>query len=292
MRRPLPRDPARFLHSRLLMAVHATRARWWRTKLVAPGGPVVSLTSFGARIGSVHLAIASIGRGSVRPSRLQLWLDDAELVASPPPALARLVRRGLEIRHCDDLGPHKKYLPYARSISEHTVPMVTADDDVLYPRRWLETLVADHLRHPDTILAHRVNRITVRDGTIAPYVEWGRATDLRDTPRNYAVGVKGVLFPPMMLDALRERGDAFLAVAPRSSDTWLHHVSLREGVSTLPCLALDGRGFVPIRGGARSPALMDVNVDRGRNDRVRAALLGRDEVRAVVDDRHDPSPSS
>jgi len=266
------------------MLVAGLDARFGRAPLVVPGGPVVSLTSFDPRLRSAHLTIASIGRGTLRPSRLILWLDELDHVAMPVPTLARLRRRGLEIRHCVDHGPHKKYLPYVSSIDHHTVPMVTADDDVLYPRRWLETLFADHLVRPDAVFAHRVNRITVRDGQLEPYVRWGRATDRRVTPRNYAVGIKGVLYPPHMLDALRQVGDGFVAVAPRSSDTWLHHRSLVAGVVTLPTLALRGRGFTPIRGVAKAPALLEQNVDAGRNDRVREALLSAEHVRAIVAD--------
>jgi hypothetical protein len=259
-------------------------ARFGRASLVAPGGPVVSLTSFDPRLRSAHLTIASIGRGRVRPARIILWLDELDHVAMPVPTLARLRRRGLELRHCVDHGPHKKYLPYVSSVAHHTVPMVTADDDVLYPRRWLETLLADHLIRPDAVFAHRVNRITVRAGRVEPYVAWERALDRRATPRNYAVGIKGVLYPPQLLDALRDAGDGFVGVAPASSDTWLHHRSLAAGVVTLPTLALHGRGFTPIRGVARAPALFEQNVDAGRNDRVRAALLTPDQVRAIVED--------
>ncbi|MDR6170195.1 hypothetical protein QE359_001224 [Curtobacterium sp. SORGH_AS776] len=285
--RRLPRDPIRLLSSYLRMGSAAIRVRFGRRSLVAPGGPVVSLTTFGVRARSVHLTLASIGRGSVRPSRLIVWIDDAELVRSPPRGLSRLRRRGVEVRLCDDLGPHKKYFPYVSSIARHRVAVVTADDDVLYPPRWLETLVADHRRHPDAIVAHRVNRIVVDGAAVAPYERWGRATSERRTPRNYAVGVKGILYPPQFLDVLRERGDGFTEVAPGSSDTWLHHCSLRAGVPVLPVVALGGAGFWPVRGLRRSPALLEQNVRAGRNDRVRAALWSSADLQIVLQDHWD-----
>lgn len=268
------------------------RGRCTRRPIVAPGGPVVSLTSFDPRVRLVHLTIESIARGQSLPSRVVLWLDELDHVAFPLPALRRLQRRGLEIRHCDDLGPHKKYQPYVASIEHHEVPMVTADDDVLYPRRWLSSLAEAHALHPDAVLAHRVNRIRVEDGAIRPYAEWGRADDARPTPRNYAVGVKGILYPPRFLDQLRDAGTDFRTQAPGSSDTWLHHMSLRHGVRTLPVFALRTRAVVPMRGGPKASALMDENVDRGRNDRVRAAVLAPDEVAAIVADDFAPQARS
>ncbi|MFJ4221472.1 hypothetical protein [Curtobacterium luteum] len=280
--RPLPRDPLRLLASYLHMTSAAVRARFGRRPLTVPGGPVVSLTTFGARARTVHLTLATIGAGTVRPSRLIVWLDDDALLADPPRALRRLVARGVELRPCDDLGPHKKYYPYACSISHHRVPMVTADDDVLYPRTWLETLVAEHVRTPDAVVAHRVNRIAVEGGRVLPYDRWGRATSAEVTPRNYAVGVKGVLYPPALLDALRDAGDGFRSVAPGSSDTWLHHRSLRAAVPVLPVTALEGVVFWPVRGLRRSPALLDQNVRAGRNDRVREALWSPTDKDIVV----------
>ncbi|MBA8989716.1 hypothetical protein FHW23_000948 [Curtobacterium pusillum] len=283
--RPIPRDPFRLLSSYVRMAAAAVWGHLGRRSLVAPGGPVVSLTTFGVRVRAVHLTLVSIGRGTVRPSRLIVWVDDPALVDAPPPGLARLRSRGLEVRLCEDLGPHKKYFPYVSSVARHRVPMVTADDDVLYPRRWLETLVAHHLRHPDAVVAHRVNRIVVEDGCVAPYARWGRATSERRTPRNYAVGVKGILYPPAFLDFLRDRGDGFRSVAPRSSDTWLHHCSLRAGVPVLPVVELGGKGFWPVRGLRRSSALLEQNVLGGRNDRVRSALWSPDDLAVVLHDQ-------
>lgn len=282
--RPLPRDPVRLLGSYLHMSVAAFRARWSRRPLTAPGGPVVSLTTFGPRARSVHLTLASIGHGVLRPSRLIVWLDDARLLADPPRALRRMAARGVELCLCDDLGPHKKYFPYVASVDRHSIPMVTADDDVLYPRRWLETLVAEHVRRPDVVLAHRVNRIAVEDDRVLPYEQWGRATTPEVTPRNYAVGVKGVLYPPAFLDALRDAGEGFRSVAPGSSDTWLHHRSLREAVPVVPVTALEGTVFWPVRGLRRSPALLDQNVRAGRNDRVRAALWSAEDAELVTRD--------
>lgn len=286
--RPLPRDPLRLLASYLHMTTAGARARFGRHRLTSPGGPVVSLTTFGARARAVHLTLASIGAGTVRPSRLIVWIDDDDLLAEPPRALRRLVARGVELRPCEDLGPHKKYFPYVRSVAQHRVPMVTADDDVLYPRRWLETLAVEHARRPDAVFAHRVNRITVEGGRVLPYERWGRATSPEVTPRNYAVGVKGVLYPPAFLDALRDAGDGFRSVAPGSSDTWLHHRSLRAAVPVLPVTALDGVVFWPVRGLRRSPALLDQNVRAGRNDRVRASLWSSTDIDVIVQDTWSP----
>lgn len=266
------------------MVAMELRNRTSRARVVAPGGPVVSLTSYSARVDQVHLAIESIGRGLLRPSRLILWLDEEERLAHPPAALARLVARGLEIRRTPDYGPHKKYYPYVASVDDHRAALVTSDDDTLYPSRWLASLWEAHLHDGERVHAHRVHLITVTGDGVGPYRAWARATTDRVTARNFAVGVGGVLYPPAFLDVLREAGDGFLDVAPRADDVWLHSTLLRSGRRVRPVLELPGRDFLPVRGGGSVPGLFASNVDAGGNDLQIAATYGPEEVALILAD--------
>ena len=116
-----------------------------RSRLAGGPGPVVSLTTYGTRIRWSHLAIESIARGSLTPSRTGLWLDDEAAFARLPRPLRRLRRRGLEIRLSENLGPHTKYFPFIEASDSFTGPLVTADDDTIYPRFWLERLAQERL---------------------------------------------------------------------------------------------------------------------------------------------------
>lgn len=51
-----------------------------------PGAPIVSLTSYGERVAISYLAIESILKGRLRPSRIILWVDDEETVEHLPAA--------------------------------------------------------------------------------------------------------------------------------------------------------------------------------------------------------------
>lgn len=210
------------------------RARYSRRPLTGDAPVVVSMTSYGHRLRTVHLALESIGGGRERPRRLILWLDDADAVAHPPAALARLQRRGLEILPTSDWGPHKKYYPYAASLPRHTLPLVTADDDVLYGWRWLSGLLARHRQHPGDVVAHRAHRIVLVRGCIAPYAQWSDLRRDEAGPRTFATGHSGVLYPPAMLDALREAGTSFTGCAPYADDVWLHATALRSGTTVRP----------------------------------------------------------
>lgn len=195
------------------------------------GTSVVSLTSYRARLRSVHLTIESIGRGRVRPGRIMLWVDPEVVVDDLPPALRRLRRRGLEIASSPArFGPHTKYFPYVMSEAKHDALLVTADDDSLYPRWWLSALEEAAGAGSDDVVCFRAHRVRFdADGRLAPYNSWTPVSDRTASPLNFATGVSGVAYPPAFLDELGTLGDAFLQTCPQADDVWLHHAAVRSG---------------------------------------------------------------
>lgn len=189
----------------------------------------VSLTTHGLRLARVHRTLESIARGTRKPQRLILWLGDAEKARPLPRALQRLQRRGLEIRHAEDAGPHTKYFPYACSEPQHRVPLVTADDDMWYPAYWLERLWQAHAREPSGVHCYRARRVQLGDARLAPYETWPFMDEDRPGPTVFATGVGGVVYPPALLDRLRDQGPGFRQCCPKADDIWLHVSALRHG---------------------------------------------------------------
>jgi hypothetical protein len=201
-----------------------------RNQLLDSSGPVVSLTTHGSRINRVHYVLESIGQGQLRPSRLILWLTENETFANLPPALRRLQSRGVEIRCVDEFGPHTKYFPYVESTEVFRKPLVTADDDVLYPSHWLRDLVKASEAFPEYIHCHRVRRMRVALGEPTPYNEWPFGSDDRPTHLNFIMGVGGVLYPPIFLSALKRADRAFTECCPTNDDVWLTVNAIRSRV--------------------------------------------------------------
>jgi hypothetical protein len=245
-----------------------------------PGG-VVSLTSYGKRVKQVHLTIESIARGTVRPSRIILWLDP-EVFAEPPKPLLRLKRRGLEIRvSMADWGPHKKYFPYCAEFADRDLVLVTADDDVIYPDRWLEDLSGAVQRCPDAIWAHRVRRVALSpDGlSLAPYATWEDGRDGDPSIANTPIGVSGVAYPPSFQRIMREAGTAFMRHCARADDLWLHLHAVRAGMPVGQVRDRAGH-FLPLLG-SQGNALALENQIGGKNDKVASALYDSSDVQAI-----------
>lgn len=200
------------------------RNRTTREPITGNNAVNVSLTSYGTRISKVWLAIESIGLGTMKPGRVILWLDDEEAVANPADPLRRLQDRGLEIRHCRDYGPHKKYFPYVSEVldAQPDVPLVTADDDVIYPVTWLSELMTAHRQEHVTAFRARIR-------TAEPYRAWPMCETTVPSENVFATGVSGVAYPVKVLAALRDRGDEFMFVCPRADDFWLHYAAAATG---------------------------------------------------------------
>jgi hypothetical protein len=247
-----------------------------RGPVTGSAGVVVSLTTHGDRIGTVSIGIESIARGTVRPQRLVLWLDTPDDVAACPASLRRLQRRGLEIRAASNYGPHTKYYPYVISTPRHTVPLVTADDDIVYPPKWLALLVDAGERHPGTVSAHWVSIMGIEDDQVAGYASWARARDSAVRPANFATGVSGVIYPPAMLEELRLRGEGFLDSCPRADDIWLKWVALRAGIPVRQIGPVP-RHF-PIIPGSQGQNLMSTNVGENQNDHCIRGLFSAEDV--------------
>jgi len=240
---------------------------------------VVSLTSHGRRVTDVAITIESIGRGTVLPQRMILWLDDESLFADLPAALRRQQQRGLEVRLTQNYGPHTKYFPYAVSLSKHELPMVTADDDVIYPRYWLRRLVKAYHSHPEAVSCYRANVVRLDRDHLAPYDSWPRSRDTVSSVVRFATGVAGVIYPPRMLEELAARGDVFRATTPRADDVWLHWVALRTG-RPVRQLASRPRHF-PTIPGSQTDGLVFNNVGGGGNDEQIRALYTSSDVAAL-----------
>lgn len=250
------------LRSRLLSTSLANR--FDRSPVTDPKGPVVSLTTYGKRLKTVHLTIESIARGRVRPSRLILWLDAASLSNQLPAGIGRLQARGLEVRSCKDVGPYKKFYPYVESLGSFDRPLVTADDDVLYPEDWLMLLVEGLERFPDVVNCHRAHVIALDEDGFTSYERWKMAESTEPSFRNFATGVGGVIYPPHFLSVLKQAGTGFLDCCRRSDDIWLHAQALRAGYKVRQVRREQFRVLeIP---GSQSNGLFHQNVAYGGND--------------------------
>lgn len=253
--------------------------------VIDPSVPVVvSLTSFGRRLHRVHVTLESIARGSVRPGGLVLWLDPDEDPATLPRPIRRLIDRGLEIRVSPwAIGPHNKYFPAVSAPEPPGIPLVTADDDVLYPRHWLAQLLEEARRTPEMVVAHRVRDLLLdHAGRIAPYNSWPLTRATTPARRRFPTGSSGVLYPVALQLRLRDLGKGFESCCPRADDLWLHHAALLSGTLARQIRAR-ARTFLEVPG-TQTAALSRENTGQNGNDPQIEATYSRAAVEFLRDE--------
>lgn len=196
---------------------------------------IVSLTTYPARIDSVWVCIASLLQQTCKPCRVILWLAKEQFPNHEIPIrLERLKKRGLEIRFCEDLKPHKKYYDVMKEYPDYHI--VTADDDILYPENHIEQLWKEHEIHPHAVICHWSHRIGLDEqGAFLPYNEWEDNARSAPAYATLAVGCNGVLYPPRALPDKAFDRQAIREYALYTDDLWLKCMEILNGYKTVNC---------------------------------------------------------
>jgi hypothetical protein len=252
------------------------RNRLSQRPIIQSGGPVVSLTTYGNRLNTVHLAIETIAAGSLLPSRIILWLDEPLKHQLLPGTLKRLEARGLEIREARNFGPHTKYFPYVDAMHGIDQPLITADDDVLYPKDWVAGLIAAYRQAPDVLNCYRAHVVRIEDGAISPYASWTSCRCSEPSFLNFATAVSGSVLPPRLLRRLKAAGTAFTQLCPTADDIWLHVNAIREGIRIKQIRSWQ-RNFPEVPG-TQNGTLSDLNFHRSQNDAQIAKTYTADDL--------------
>lgn len=239
---------------------------------------IVSLTTYPDRIDTLWLVIESLLRQTFKPDRIILWLAKEQFngIESLPKRLLDLTKRGLTIRFCDDLGPHKKYYYTLKEFSQDII--VTVDDDCFYPENMLEVLMNTHKKYPACICCNRGHLIKRNDdGTVAPFKQWVNYMGFTEpTHLMCQIGVSGVLYPPnsLSLEVFDEesiRNRCFF-----TDDLWLKVMAIRNNTRVVKTPDFNSE-FIIIRN-TQDKALFKINVGENRNDRELKAILEKYSV--------------
>ncbi|GAA6213146.1 hypothetical protein NBRC116602_28870 [Hyphomicrobiales bacterium 4NK60-0047b] len=232
---------------------------------------IVTLTSFPARLSTLHFVIESIIEQSVRPKEIHVWLgaDEVPNKSWLPAKLIKLEQYGLKLNFAKrTFHQYDKFL-HNYDLNQRS-PFILVDDDVIYPENSIESLVAEHQKHPKAVIANRCHKIKLKDGLrFAPYKEWQR--EVRAAQPSLVLmptGAGGVLYPPGFLNHpdVRNIRD-ILTYAPYADDIWLKICSLALAIPTKSTHLSDGCGwyhrYTPTM---MNDTLMATNVEKGLND--------------------------
>jgi hypothetical protein len=113
---------------------------------------IVSLTSSGKRLSeTAPYTIITLFNQNINPDKIILWVanEDKEEI---PQIMEELIKKGLEIRFCEDIKSYKKLIFALEAFPDDYI--ITADDDIYYPKNWFEQLINEHKKYPKKIICH------------------------------------------------------------------------------------------------------------------------------------------
>ena len=206
---------------------------------------VVSLTSIASRVHCLTEVLETLTAQSMAPDQIVVWLSEEPFLLDRgirpdevPSELGRLERTSripIDIRFTENIGPLRKIIPTLDlyKAEQSSLIVVTADDDQLYRRYWLESLYRGYERRACAV-AFRARSIAFENTRPAPYSTWLKISPDREVFSSNLIvtGTKGHLLTAEMLSD-KFFSDDYKRLCPSRSDIWIGAALLAKKTPTL-----------------------------------------------------------
>ncbi|GHU70243.1 glycosyl transferase [Clostridia bacterium] len=233
----------------------------------------MSTTTYPPRLKTVSLSLLSVFTQSIRPGKVILYLGKNVHEGNIPKSVFKYKKYGLEIIQLpDDMQSHKKYL-YAIPAFPNNI-VVTVDDDIIYSRKLIESLIDAYTEYPYCALGIRTHEITF-DGNnqILPYKDWNweQTTISKPSHKLMITTVGGALYPPNIFPKLAFDKALIKKLALNNDDLWLKFIEIHANIKVVNVNLIKGRNIdIPKK---LDYTLSYDNVVKGGNDIILKALM-------------------
>lgn len=230
-------------------------------------GPIISLTTFPARINNLWIVIDSLYHQTYRPSKILLVLTKEEFphgMESIPNSLKKFIGKGLEITFVDyNLRPHNKYYYALNEYRDRDV--ITFDDDLYYWEDSIERLYILKHKNPNCICANRALKVTIINGSV-------KYSKINNECSHYlmAQGVGGVLYIPQFRTAEIFNQENIIKFCLPADDNWLKIQEYKAGIKVAtgknyphPLTLIKSQSF----------ALWHKNIGERRSEKIMESLI-------------------
>lgn len=235
-------------------------------------GPIVSLTSFPARINNLWIVIDSFFHQTRRPSKIVLVLTNEEFpngLKDIPKTLTRLIDKGLEIVFVDyNLRPHNKYYYALNKYKDKDI--ITFDDDLYYWEDSIERLYMLKQTNPYCICANRALNVYYNNGL----VEYSKAYNQRGY-NLMAQGVGGVLYIPQFRTKEMFNKENIMKLCLSADDNWL---MIQENIAGFQVVTGKNYPHPLVLLKSQSHALWHKNMSARRSEKIMEELIKNYQV--------------
>lgn len=245
---------------------------------------IISLTTYGERINTVHRVIDSLIKQHDKPYKIVLWLDEAELSRDAlPQELKDRISDLVEVRFCPDYRSYKKLIPALTEYSGYSI--ITVDDDFEYPPELVSNLRAASKQYPDAVIASRGRIMNTSQGNLESYPSW-ELVDL-DEPlvAQYSavpIGYAGILYPPGILHKEVTNIEQFQKLSPHADDLWFKAMTMLNGKATVILPLMWSMKIKTIEGTQENALYMTHNAGDANTEQMRNILQAYPELQKIM----------
>ncbi len=228
---------------------------------------IVSLTTYPKRFDCIELCLKSLILQNEKPDRIIVYLGSDAVGLELPESMKQFKKFGVEFRYdkTDNLRSHKKYYYAMQEFPESVI--VTADDDIIYPQNWLQSLLQSYEKYPNFISARRVH-LMVRnaDGKLKAYNHWIDQYRKEFNPSHslIATGNAGILYPPHSIDIRAFDVESIKKLCFGADDIWMKCMAVLKGTKYV--WVQNDEVALPEVGEVEETALSKTNVVEHKND--------------------------
>ena len=160
----------------------------------------------------------------------------------------------------------RSYNKLVHAIEEFpTSNIITCDDDIIYPKFFIEGLYKKSKEFPNYIIAYRCTWMKKLDSNqLESYIKWEAPKDNKPSFNLFPTGVGGILYPPNSLHNKVLDKELFLKLAPSADDIWFKAMALLNNTKTV-MINKQSIEF-PMISGSQDEALWHINVRENKND--------------------------
>ncbi len=193
---------------------------------------LVCVTTTKARLDVFFYALQSLKRQTYEDYYISVYLSQEPFLLDEGIRVVPDWMRGerLQVGFVSNSGSYRKLLPAIVDAADEDL-IVTADDDVLYARNWLERIVKAAELHPTHIVCGRARSIQKNIlGRFQNYSNWPIVSKSMTGRALLPIGCSGIAYRRNLLDLDFMLDQAFRDCAPTSDDIWFRLASLRKHV--------------------------------------------------------------
>jgi GT2 family glycosyltransferase len=248
---------------------------------------VISLTSYSARFRVLPVVLDSLVNQTVK---LKICLILAE---NDEKNLTQEIKDFVEsgdveiIRAETDLRPHNKYFYTMMKYPDYAV--ITVDDDRIYSKDMVETLLRGYTSHPNCVIARRVHKIRYDENKEPlPYKNWELECESVKVPSQeiIATGCGAILYPPSILGISKKNIPEIIKTIT-ADDIYLKHVENIKGIQVFYVGGHKKDNEIKDTDIQRT-ALYKTNIKRGWNDKYLQNLLAPPEEKKLKIPKYHP----